>query len=1344
MVEKFACLKNPQRCFKFISAFVLLLLLGISGWTAPAYAASCKTWQTISDECSTGCSVSNGATCNEYQCNSSPPISTGSGTKVIYHSWPAWIVTELGQQIIRNGVVCGLCTMSTQELLCPTTCSAQNKITAFSADKLVITAGESVTFTWSSSGCIENSTLTVGGKTFTGGNSAIWTGTDADDQFNDPRKYPAKLTVSGDCCGSDTKTIEITVNPPPKSCPLKSKFKSSVNVVTGSLLQSEQLFASKGGNLAAAINLTYDSLDPRIGPLGAKWSHSYDIGLVPNADGSVTLREGNTRSFYNLVNGVFVSETGDYSTLVKTADNTYTLTYNDGSKKKFTASGRIISTTDWNGNSLSFVYDTAGNLASIIDAAFRTTTFTYDTNNLLTTITDPAGKDYTFTYSGNTLTAITWPDSSSWQYTYDAKGFMLSKTDPLGKVTTYTYDANHRVLTGTDTAGSKSVAYPTATTTVNSSTMTQEDGGVWNFTYDSHNGVLTQKTDPLGKSTTYVYDTNKNLTKETAPDGSITSYTYDSAGNRLSTTDALGNTTTYTYNSLGQVTSTTDPLGRTTTNTYNTNGQLFQTIDPLGAKTTNSYDTKGNLTSVTNALNQTSSFTYDAAGNQTSNTDPGGATSSFTYDAMGNMLTQTDPQGKVTTFEYDGRYRLAKSTDPLGNVTSYTYDINGNKTSQTDANGNVTHYEYDDQGHLVKTIDALANATTYTYSTTGCSSCGGGTDKLMSLTDAKGQTTSYQYDLLGRLTQETDPLGKVTTYAYDVVGSLITKTDANNAAITYTYDALKRLTKKSYPDSTSVNYTYDAVGRVLTSGNASVAYTYAYDAAGRVTSVTDSRGYTIANAYGSLGNRTRMTVQPGTADERVTTYYYDTDNRLTGITSNAGTFTYGYDSLGRRRSLAYPNGITTGYNYDDGGRLTALNHGTVASFTYTLDKVGNRTGKTTTEAEQYLYDSIYRLLTVTSTKPEAFSFDQIGNRLTGPGAKDTAYLYNAGNQMLQGRKLQYGYDNAGNQTTKTVPNATDKSWTHTWDFESRLIKMEKIKGAEKKTVIFTYDPQGRRIGKQVTSVIEGLQSYVYVYDNDNIVLEVLTDGSGTNTTYFTHGVGVDEHLALERNGSFYYHADALGNVTTVTDHDGSVVQSYEYDSFGMVKASTGFRNSYTYTGREWDKEAGLYYYRARYYDPMEGRFIQKDPIGFRGGDVNLYGYVQNRPIILTDPTGLAYFAKRHLSFLPLALTNPNDEKYSCELVHEQLFFEDEKLPTNIGYFSDSSVPRPDSAKELSTYTIISSQHFNDCVMREAVNKVKTKPYLLLGYNCQNWAKEVRNEYSKLIKNPEIKKRCCIQ
>lgn len=228
--------------------------------------------------------------------------------------------------------------------------------------------------------------------------------------------------------------------------------------------------------------------------------------------------------------------------------------------------------------------------------------------------------------------------------------------------------------------------------------------------------------------------------------------------------------------------------------------------------------------------------------------------------------------------------------------------------------------------------------------------------------------------------------------------------------------------------------------------------------------------------------------------------------------------------------------------------------------------------------------------------------------------------------MTTGRKINYAYDNNGNQAERTLPNGTDKTWTQSWDYENRLIKLEKIKGSERKTVMFKYDPFGRRIEKEIETVKGGViktQTYTYVYDNEDIVQETFIKAdSTTETTYYTHGPGIDEPLAMERNGAYYYyHADGLGSITAITNASKAVVQSYTYDSFGVPKPSTSFRNAYTFTSREWDSETGMYFYRARYYDPMAGRFISKDPIGFAGGDMNLYGYVWNKPMDLIDPYG---------------------------------------------------------------------------------------------------------------------------
>jgi len=408
--------------------------------------------------------------------------------------------------------------------------------------------------------------------------------------------------------------------------------------------------------------------------------------------------------------------------------------------------------------------------------------------------------------------------------------------------------------------------------------------------------------------------------------------------------------------------------------------------------------------------------------------------------------------------------------------------------------------------------------------------------------------------------------------------------------------------------------------------------------------VADSRGYATSYLYDALGNRTKMTFQKGTPDEHVTSYAYDPDNRLVSIAGNSGVFTYAYDTLGRRTGLTYPNQITAGYAYDNASRLTTISHAigatTIASYAYTLDKVGNRLTKGGTVNESYLYDPTYRLTqTNTAKNPEKYSYDPVGNRLTGPGSKDTTHAYNAGNQLTGDTIFGYGYDNNGNQTARTVATAPDKSWTYIWDYENRLIEMDRAKGTtEKQTVTFSYDPLGRRIGKTITATKNGTSpttTYAYVYDNDNIIMETLTTASGATKTFYTQGANTDEHLALARNGqNWFYHADGLGSTTAITDQNANIVQTYTYDSFGTVKTTSSFANSYTYTAREWDRETGLYYYRARYYDPMEGRFISRDPIGFRGG-INVFAYTKNNPINYADPTGL------------LAFTSPDAYLQSC-------------------------------------------------------------------------------------------------
>ncbi len=348
-------------------------------------------------------------------------------------------------------------------------------------------------------------------------------------------------------------------------------------------------------------------------------------------------------------------------------------------------------------------------------------------------------------------------------------------------------------------------------------------------------------------------------------------------------------------------------------------------------------------------------------------------------------------------------------------------------------------------------------------------------------------------------------------------------------------------------------------------------------------------------------------------------YKYDANGRLTSLTGPSGTFSFIYDSLGRRTKLIYPNKVVTTYGYDAAGQLTSLvtKTGTnklINSYNYTLDKAGNRLSKTEPSiAYTYTYDGLDRLLkslASVNTRTEEYSYDSVGNRLSGPLAT-TRYTYGGANQLLSDGVFSYQYDNNGNMISRSQSGGLVESFMYYDD--NRLLARNQD---------FYYDAFGRRVARN-NGCIDTFSS-VYSYDGDNVLHEDGKDGTMSYITRYTHNLGVDDVLAMERGGvHYYYHKDALGSVTSITDKKGNVVQTYDYDSFGNIVAqkSTTFVQPYTYTSREWDKETGLYYYRARYYDPMEGRFIQKDPIGFKGG-INLYAYVQNNPVRYRDPYGL--------------------------------------------------------------------------------------------------------------------------
>jgi len=234
----------------------------------------------------------------------------------------------------------------------------------------------------------------------------------------------------------------------------------------------------------------------------------------------------------------------------------------------------------------------------------------------------------------------------------------------------------------------------------------------------------------------------------------------------------------------------------------------------------------------------------------------------------------------------------------------------------------------------------------------------------------------------------------------------------------------------------------------------------------------------------------------------------------------------------------------------------------------------------------------------------------VGNRLT---ALNTPYTYNSSNEMLTLQGTSYTYDANGNTFTKT--NSTGTTY-YAWDYENRLTSAT-LPGTGG-TLYFTYDPFGRRIEK----ISPTAGTTIYTYDGDNEVSQLTATGGPQ--VRFTQGLGIDEPLVEQRPArTVFTEADGVGTVTSHTDPNGNLVDTFTFDSFGRVDA--GFDPAtdwYLYTGREIDTETALYYYRARYYDPEAGRFLSEDPIEFVDSGTNFYAYVHNNPTDLIDPLGL--------------------------------------------------------------------------------------------------------------------------
>src|SRR6185437_7378174 len=402
----------------------------------------------------------------------------------------------------------------------------------------------------------------------------------------------------------------------------------------------------------------------------------------------------------------------------------------------------------------------------------------------------------------------------------------------------------------------------------------------------------------------------------------------------------------------------------------------------------------------------------------------------------------------------------------------------------------------------------------------------------------------------------------------------------------------------------------------------------------------ESKAFRNSYSYDADSNRTGFTAP----DSSTNTYTYDTLNRLTSLVNSwAGSFGFSYDAMSRRTQMTRPNGIATNYAYDKLSHLLSVLHqagtSTIDGEAYTVDPAGNRTAKMDYLAgatSNYTYDKIYELTQVMqgANTTESYSYDPVGNRVSSLGV--SSYTNHTSNELTSTSNASYSYDNNGNTTSKTDSTGTTN---YTWDFESRLtqVTLPGTGGTES----YRYDPFGRRVQKVFTQ--NGTTTTTsYVYDGDNAIETV--DQNGNVLSRFAQDEGVDEPLAeSSASGLDFYEQDGLGSITSLTNSTGALAQTYTYDSFGNTTNSSGtVANPFRYTGRDFDSETGLNYFRARYLSPTTGRFLSEDAARFAGG-TTFYEYTGNNPVVFIDWSGnCPVDLKRFTDWLDHHPGTPND------------------------------------------------------------------------------------------------------